>query len=173
MSSLLASPSPFFENPLKYWKIGNPKENFKIIRKYWKNWKTYGFPIFPIFGGFCHGLGPPCRESTLGIPEQTPIDFLWISNQNWKKGALRQPRAVLLYFQLNSNWKWKEIYLRQPKADSDWFSIEFSLKTKGNLPEALQGRFWLILTKSLIDNERKFVWGSPEPVLMGLKLNSN
>ena len=26
-------------------KIENPKENWKVIRKHWKNWKTLGFPI--------------------------------------------------------------------------------------------------------------------------------
>ena len=30
-------------------KLENPKTNWKFIGKHWKNWKTEGFLIFPIF----------------------------------------------------------------------------------------------------------------------------
>ena len=171
--------------PLSVWQIGRPgRPRLWKPWKYWKNWKTQGkigkllenigkigklkvFQYFQYFGDFATAWGLPCKQTNLGLPEQRLIDLLLISIQNWKKEALRSPRAVLLCFnsivienerpslwgsswqilidlQLNSNCKWKEICLRQPRADSDWFLIEFYLKMTGNWSEAAQGRFWLI-----------------------------
>ena len=41
------------------------------------------------------------------------------------------------------------------------------------LSEAAQGRLWLIFNQILIENERKFVWGSPDQILIDFELTFN